>query len=202
MRRIVRECKGTMRPGQDLIVAGYTGAKGAAIIAAEKRLELKQRFSENYIDNIINDANQNQIEIANVEFLSKLGVTESEEAIEGGILTALWNLSGAYCLGIRFHLRKILIKQTTIEVCEFYGLNPYRLLSENCYLLVSDHGYDCIERLSEYGLEGAVIGKVENGIGREMVRLDGVGFLERPRTDEIKKVMPYYLTKKKAGGNL
>lgn len=48
---------------------------------------------------------------------------------EGGILAALWNISGAYEQGISFSLLKIPVSQEIIEVCELFDLNPYRLRS-------------------------------------------------------------------------
>ncbi len=48
---------------------------------------------------------------------------------EGGILTAIWNLTGAYETGVEFYLRQIPMRQETVEVCERLELNPYRLYS-------------------------------------------------------------------------
>ena len=96
-------------------------------------------------------------------FFEDPGVTEWEYVEEGGILAALWNLSGAYEQGISFSLLKIPVSQEIIEVCELFDLNPYRLRSGQCVLMVSDHGWDLAERLWEMGAEAAVIGKVERG---------------------------------------
>lgn len=95
---------------------------------------------------------------------------------------------GAYEQGISFSLLKIPVSQEIIEVCELFDLNPYRLRSGHCMLMVSDHGWDLAERLREMGAEAAVIGKVERGIARKMTGLGSTGFLERPQPDEVLKL--------------
>ena len=52
IQRIDREKLGTMEVDQDLVVTGYTGEPGAALIAKAKREELRQWFSDQYIDTI------------------------------------------------------------------------------------------------------------------------------------------------------
>ncbi|MFR8164972.1 MAG: AIR synthase [Enterocloster sp.] len=115
------------------------------------------------------------------------GVTEWEY-VRGRHSAALWNISGAYEQGISFSLLKIPVSQEIIEVCELFDLNPYRLRSGHCMLMVSDHGWDLAERLREMGAEAAVIGKVERGIARKMTGLGSTGFLERPQPDEVLKL--------------
>lgn len=88
---------------------------------------------------------------------------------EGGILAALWIISGAYEQGISFELRKIPVAQETIEICELFDLNPYRLSSGECLLMAVENGGDAVKLLSEAGIPSAVIGKVEKGIARKMV---------------------------------
>ena len=49
MRRIERENTGRMRPGQDLVAAGYAGLSGAAILAEAEHEKLARWFSEEYL---------------------------------------------------------------------------------------------------------------------------------------------------------
>ncbi len=179
MRRIERVCKGSLRPGQDLVAAGYAGLAGTRRIAAERAEELKQWFSPAYIEEL------RKAPAANVLDWTVWGAAEWEEAGEGGIYTALWTLSGAYGVGFTVDLRKIPVKQGTIEICERYGLNPYRLWSEGCTVLAADNGGRLAERLAAEGVDAAVIGCVREGIVREVTYGDVRGFMERPREDEL-----------------
>lgn len=119
----------------------------------------------------------------------ELGAAEWEYIEEGGVLAALWRLSGAYEQGISFSLLKIPVNQEIIEACELFDLNPYRLWCGECVLIVADHGQDMVLSLKEKGIRAAVIGKVEKGIARKMTGIGGTGYLERPQPDEVYKIM-------------
>ena len=186
MRLIKREPKGSLRAGQDLVMAGYAGREGARQIAFTREEELLSWFSRDYISLM---QQKDEFEIDETIPWQKYGASEWESVGKGGIFTALWNLSGAYTTGFEVNLYKILIRQETIEVCERYDLNPYRLLSSNCVLAVSDHGGDLIESLSQKGFPASVIGKINTGIKRKIYYNQVRGFLERPREDEIYRVL-------------
>ena len=186
MRIIQREPKGTMRPGQDLVAAGYAGREGSRRISILRRRELLSRVSKDYVE-LMDKKDEVSIDGSSIPW-REYGASEWEEVSEGGIFTALWNLSGAYGLGFHIDLYKIPVRQETIEVCERYDLNPYRLLSANCVIAVSDHGWDLCEKLAEKGIRASVIGKVDAGIKRQVSYGQVRGFMERPREDEIRKI--------------
>ena len=50
MRRIERESRGEMRPGQDLVVAGYAGLAGTRKIIEKKEEELRTRYAKAYLE--------------------------------------------------------------------------------------------------------------------------------------------------------
>lgn len=200
MRKIIRDNIGVMKPGQDLVVAGYVGQAGGRMIAVAKEEELGRWFSSDYIRQMIE--NRDILFTGNLEQWREFGATECEPIGEGGVYTALWNLSGAYEVGIEFELLQIPIKQETVEICERYDLNPYRLYSENCVLLVGDNGGHLVHALGEKGIPAVVIGRVNQGIKREIysrkslisefgnTQGESPGFLDRPRQDELLKVVP------------
>lgn len=191
MRKLERENPGTMRPGQDLVVAGFAGLAGTVALVREKRKDLERRFSGDYLDMIL--SHEWMAENGNLEHWKRFGATECEPAGEGGIFTALWNLSAAFGCGITFSLRQIPVKQETVEVCEYLELNLYRLYSRGCYLLVADNGGQMVEKLAGEHICARVIGRVNGGIAREILNAETVGYLERPQPDEMKKVVPGYV---------
>ena len=188
MRKIERENTGLMRAGQDLAVAGYAGLAGTLALAEARSQELSLFFSDEYMEKIAG-CRTLILEKRDAAFWRGLGASEWEPAGEGGILTAIWNLSGAYETGVEFSLRKIPLRQETVEVCERLELNPYRLYSEGCYLLAADNGGQLVEKLAGEGIFAQVIGRVKDGLAREMIVQDGRGFLERPQPDEMWKVL-------------
>lgn len=191
MHKVERENTGTMRPGQDLVVAGFAGLAGTVLLTRIQRKRLENWFSGEYLELIL--SHEKVAWSGNLEYWKTFGATECEPAGEGGILTALWNLSGAYETGIEFSLRQIPVKQETIEVCERLELNPYRLYSKGCCLLVADNGGQMVKALAGERIFAQVIGKVNRGIAREILSAEGHGYLDRPQPDEMKKVVPDYV---------
>ena len=188
MRRIERNPngKGIFRPGQDLVVAGAIGKAGVKAALSEKETEIQARFPGWFVERT-REAAEKELKLT-PEILDALGATEWEYVKEGGILAALWNLSGAYERGISFDMRKIPMEQELVEICELLDLNPYRLLSGECVLMAADNGGDVVNALAERGILAAVIGKAERGIARKMTGLGTTGYLERPQPDEILKI--------------
>ena len=187
MRKIERENTGLLQAGQDLVVAGYAGLAGTVKLAEAAKEELSRWFSDEYMEEIADAAPLCPV---SPEFWRSCGAAEWEPAGEGGILTAIWNLTGAYETGVEFYLRQIPMRQETVEVCERLELNPYRLYSWGCVLLTADNGGQLVRILAEKHIPAQVIGRVNKGIAREMIVQEGRGFPERPQPDEITKVIP------------
>lgn len=197
MRKIERENSGKMKAGQDLVAAGFAGMAGTQRILEARRQELLQRFSAEYLEMAEEKIQQYRMcmkklsteDLRMGQLSEKFGVTEYEPAGEGGILTAIWTLTGAYEMGVTFSLRDIPVLQETIEICEQYELNPYRLYSDDCCLMTAVNGGQLVRSLAEIDIPAKVIGKMNRGIAREMIIDGGRGFLERPQTDELWKVL-------------
>ena len=187
MRKIERENTGLLQAGQDLVVAGYAGLAGTVKLAEAAKEELSRWFSDEYMEEIADAAPLCPV---SPEFWRSCGAAEWEPAGEGGILTAIWNLTGAYETGVEFYLRQIPMRQETVEICERLELNPYRLYSWGCVLLTADNGGQLVRILAEKHIPAQVIGRGNKGIAREMIVQEGRGFLERPQPDEITKVIP------------
>lgn len=202
MRKINRDNTGKMRAGQDLVVVGYVGLAGSVEAAKARKEELLRWFSLDYLEELepcVCKIKQEQKKTKE-EFLDQFEAAECEPVGEGGILSALWRLSGAYETGIGFALREIPIRQETIEICERLNLNPYRLYSQNCWLLAAESGHRLAKRLEQAGLRAAVIGTVHTGIVREMTVETGTSFLERPQPDELLKILPDFVFEKDING--
>ena len=58
----------------------------------------------------------------------QVGVSAMHDVTEGGIFGALWEMAEASGVGLCVDLKKIPIRQETIEICEFFNLNPYQLI--------------------------------------------------------------------------
>lgn len=203
-----RKRDGSMRPGQDLVAVGLAALHGTAALAKELEEELAGRYGRHFIRRMKGCAAAYSIgklgevlgisgitgESQGAEILgvTKMcegaeipGITEIQKAGEGGVLAALWELAADHRAGFHVWLRDIPILQESIELCETFDLNPYRLHSGGSYLVVADNGLDVVRHLTQRNIRAAVIGKVEPGIKRLIDTGEGVSFLERPKRDEL-----------------
>ena len=118
----------------------------------------------------------------------KHGVSAMHDVTEGGIYGALWELSEASGMGLEIDLKAIPFRQETIEICEYFGLNPYYLISSGCMIMAADHGHDLVRALEKAGIPAVVIGKATEGPAKRIVNGEDEAFLERPKTDELYKI--------------
>ena len=176
---------GGLQPGDDLVMTKWAGLEGTSIIAEEKHEELLTRIPEQLIDAAA--AMREYISVV-PEAAVDAGVTAMHDVTEGGIYGALWEVGEASGVGIIADLDKIPIRQETIELCEFYDINPYMLISSGCMLIGTPHGNMLVDRLAEHGIPAAVIGRATEGNDR-IIRSGGeTRFLEPAGSDQLYKI--------------
>ena len=116
-------------------------------------------------------------------------VSSMHDVTEGGIFGALWEMAEASEVGLEIDLKEIPVKQETIEICEYFLLNPYCLISSGSLLMAGDNGYEVVRELKKAGIHGAVIGKAVKGRDRVVINDNERRNLEPPKSDELYKVM-------------
>ncbi len=180
---------GSALAGADIVMSKWIGLEGTSIIAHEREKELSGRYPMR----LIHEA-QRQREYLSVApeaaIALKSGVYAMHDVRSGGIFGALWELSQKMGVGLYIDLKKIPVRQETIEVCEFYHLNPYELLSGGALLMAAADGEELVRKLGEEGIPAFVIGKAKAGNDKIIVNEDEVRYLEPPGPDEILKVFP------------
>ncbi len=175
------------KAGQDILVTKWIGIEGTSIIAKEKEKELRTRFSADFVDTA-KGFDQYLSVLPEARLAADFGVSAMHDVTEGGIYGALWELAEASGVGLEIDLKAVPIRQETVEVCEYFGLNPYYLISSGCMLMASDRGHDLARELQKAGISAAVIGKAVEGKARRILNGEEESFLERPKTDELYKI--------------
>ena len=171
----------------DLVIAGTIGREGAAMIATEHANRLEERYAPSYIEtakHLFDDGSMSAVS----DILQEREVISIHDVREGGIFAALWEMAAAKNVGLSVDLKNIPIRQHTIEVCEYFNLNPYMLRSGGTLLLACANGARLVEQFQKAGIEAAVIGQTTSGNDR-LIRYDEEArFLEPPKMDEYYKV--------------
>ena len=176
------------RPGMDILVTKWIGIEGTSILAKEKEEELLTRFSAPFVEKAKNlDVYLSVLSEAAVAVRS--GVSAMHDVTEGGIFGALWEMAEASGVGLEIDLKKIPIRQETVEVCEFFGINPYKLVSSGSMLMAAADGNTLVRELEKAGIPAVIIGKATEGNDRVLLNEEERRFLEPPKTDELYEVM-------------
>ena len=179
---------GGAKSGDDIIVTKWIGLEGTSIIAKEKEQELLTRYPAQLVENAKNFDKYLSV-LPEAATAVKSGVSAMHDVTEGGIFGALWEMAEASGVGLEIDLKKIPVKQETIEVCEFFGINPYELISSGAMLMAANDGNMLVRELEKQGIHAAVVGKAIAGNDRVLINEDERRFLEPPKTDELYKVL-------------
>lgn len=175
------------KPGQEVVLTKWIGLEGMLRIVREKEEELSQRFVPVFIDQI-KGLRGHLMAAKELNLAKKFGVSAMHQVTEGGILAGLWNLAEASGTGVEVDLKKISIKQETIEVCEYFHLNPYQMTSAGSVLLVTDDGEGLASLLERNGVKASVIGKLTDSNDKVILNDSERRYIDRPAQDELLKI--------------
>lgn len=178
---------GGAREGDDVIATKWIGIEGTSIIAKEKEEELLGRFPKTFVEEAKGFDKLLSV-VPEAATAVKSGVSAMHDVTEGGIYGALWELAEASGIGLEIDLKAIPIRQETVEICEYYRLNPYQLISSGCMLMTSPDGPGLVRSLERAGIPAALIGRCVEGKAKKIRNGEEVSYLERPKTDELYKI--------------
>lgn len=177
-----------MKAGQDIVVSKWIGLEATTILAKEKEEDLKRVFSEEFIRGA-RDFDRYLSVLEEARIGKKCGASAMHDITEGGVFGALWEMAEGAGTGLEVDLRKIPIRQETVEICEFFGLNPYLIMSSGSMMIAADDGYHLVQELKRAGIEAAVVGRATDGKDRILRNGEDIRYLDRPQTDELYKVL-------------
>ena len=177
----------TARAGQDIVYAGWAGLEGMLRIIGEKEAELRERFTPAFIGQM--KAYDSELcGLSKIAVADAMGVSVIRQVSRGGILASLWDLAKDTELGLNLDLKKIAVRQETIEVCEHFRLNPYQLASGGSFLMLAENGEALADALNQKGIRAAVIGQLTDSNDKIIHNGEDMRYIDRPAPDELMKV--------------
>lgn len=168
----------------DVVVTKWVGLAGTFLIARRKEEELLKRFPDNLIDEA-KAFDKFLSVVPEAATAGKSNVKAMHDISKGGILGALWEMAQRFGVGLKIDLKKIPIRQETVEICNFFDINPYELLSTGSMLLFCENGKQLVQQLAEEGIVAAVVGQTTEGNDRLIQVEEECRYLTRPGTDEL-----------------
>ena len=172
------------KAGQDILLTKYVGLAGTAILSKMEQGKLEERLPSYIVENGISLEKEIPV-LPESRIAMEVGVTGMHDVSRGGIFSALWELAEKGNVGIEVDLKKIPVRQETIEICEVLGVNPYELYGAGSLLIVTDKGNQLLYELEKQQIPAAIIGKITEENGKVILNGEEVRFLDRPKNDAI-----------------
>jgi hydrogenase maturation factor len=176
-----------IRADQDIVVSKWIGLEGTVRLAREHGEELRTKYPVRMIEEAAGFDKYLSI-IPEAATAIKSGVCGMHDVSRGGIFGALWEMASGAGVGLEIDLKKLPVKQETIEICEFFELNPYELLSGGCLIMVTEDGNSLVNALSREEIPAVVVGKTTDSNDRVLWNEDEKRYLDLPKPDQIYSV--------------
>lgn len=179
---------GGAKPGDFIILTKSAGTEGTAIIALEKENELAGIIGEE----LLNEAKGliNNISVVKEGLIAgTYGVSAMHDATEGGILGAVWEMCEASGTGAQIDKQKINVAMSTLKICEYYHIDPLKLISSGCMLIACRDAEGLVKKLEEENIPAGVIGIIKEGCERILVTDAGSELIMPPEADDLFKVI-------------
>jgi len=165
----------------ELVVTGDAGLSGSRKIYQNE--DTRKKLLEHYPKSFFAVFGENFPEMP----LEIKGVIDRESAADGGVFGAMWRILKRNRLGADFDQRKIPILQQTVEICEMFGLDPYRMESETCAVWLAEDASGLFNAAENEKISCRVIGFTTKGPA--IRRTDGaaIAYLRRPENKDDKR---------------
>lgn len=184
--------------GQVILMTSFAGLEGSAILGFEKEKELSRQFSASLVQTAKEAADHLSVRSA-AEILWRLsgGSGFCKNGIrmvnlsEGGFYAGLWKLAEKTHCGVDVDLKKVPILQETIEIANFFDIDPYWMESAGSLLAAIPAGKaeEVLTRLAESSIPAAVIGTLNDSNQKIIRNGDEMRFLDRPQADSLRKIL-------------
>ena len=174
-----------MKTEQDLVVTKWIGLEATAILAKEREEGFEKRFPAALVDTA-KEFSGNLSVLPEARIACSHGVSAMHD-IKGGIFGALWEMASGAGVGLEVDLKKIPIRQETVEI-KIFGVNPYQIMSSGSMLIAVDDGYELVRKLEQAGIHSAVVGRTVRGNDRILRNGEDVRYLDKPQQDELYKI--------------
>lgn len=177
---------------RSVLITEYIGLRGTAVLAEHFKKEIDKRFplylSQNaaqYGDGL--DVREREAE----KIIREFSMADDAQPIvtvgDGGFLTAMWELARLLGTGFELDLRRVPLKQETVEISELLEVNPYYLCSFGSVAAAVFDAELVKQKLESAGIKATIIGAVNTTKAHVLLNDGTVSHLNRPEPDELEK---------------
>jgi hydrogenase expression/formation protein HypE len=176
------------RVGDQIIVTKKAGMEGTAILAYDMAQLLEPHFSPSLIETARSFLNEISV-VKEGKIAGLLNAHGMHDATEGGVLGALWELAEAMGKGVEVELTSIPVASETRAICNFFNIDPLKLISSGCMVIVASDGLGLVNALNNNGIEATIVGEVIDGKEKWLIHEGSRIPLEPPQSDHLYKAL-------------
>lgn len=183
---------GDMRIGDAVLLTKWAGLEGTGIIAGDFEGELSGVLTVDelaHAKSLLNDVSVVKEGVA----AGSIGTHGMHDVTEGGILGAVWEMCHIAGLGAELWEEKIPVHDVTLKIAAHFGINPLRLISSGCMVIVTaqEKKEQVISAVKAAGVPLCCIGRVCSAeAGLHLIGKDGIAQeITPPEPDELYKVV-------------
>lgn len=175
----------------NLIITKFPGIEGTGILAFDKSDELSNVLSKKEIKKAKSFLDYTSV-IKEGIISDKVGVKLMHDVTEGGLLGALWEVCTLSKVGCCVKEKNIKINKITKKICDFYSIDPLKLISSGVMLIVveKDKTKKLTQKLKKENIECYNIGQIKSeDFGKKIKRNNQLDNILSPESDELYKVL-------------
>ena len=182
------------KPGDLIYITKQAATEGTAIIAHDKESDLADYLTREDLDFA-----KSMIDAISVvpegKIAASAGASAMHDATEGGILGAIHELCEASGTGCLIDYEKINIQAVTKKICDFYNINPLKLISSGSMVICIsiDAALNMERDLKAANISFACIGTITEGPDKIICFASETEsrceMIESPEADELYKVI-------------
>ena len=180
---------GGAKPGDKLILTKSAGIEGTAILASDRESQLRKAVDSSTLKRAKEFFKKISVVKEAILAFKTGGVHAMHDPTEGGVLGGIYEMTDASNVGVKVFEEKIPVEQETVEICEFFQIDPLQLISSGALLVSVDSNLadKVVETLKTHGIEASVIGEfLESSSKRVLIGKSGTAKnMVRPLSDHL-----------------
>ncbi|RJS68401.1 hydrogenase [Candidatus Bathyarchaeota archaeon] len=180
---------GGAKPGDKLILTKSAGIEGTAILASDRESQLRKAVDSSTLKRAKEFFKKISVVKEAILAFKTGGVHAMHDPTEGGVLGGIYEMTDASNVGVKVFEEKIPVEQETVEICEFFQIDPLQLISSGALLVSVDSNLadKIVETLKTHGIEASVIGEfLESSSKRVLIGKSGTAKnMVRPLSDHL-----------------
>jgi hydrogenase expression/formation protein HypE len=175
--------------GNRLILTKSVGIEGTAILSSDRFSQLSRSISKETLERAQDLSKSISIVEEAILAYNTGHVTAMHDPTEGGVAGGIHELCDASNLGFKVLEERLSISEETLQVCNFFGIDPLQLVASGSLLISVDdhHADDVMDMLTKNQIAANIIGELHRSPRkRQIVRKDGtIEALPRPQSDHL-----------------